>query len=71
MINTILNEIDSACNESEDAVMESLFEAYDKALMILEYCESDDVSGFSIFQEAKVEDGDDAGKRVPDYVIAE
>jgi hypothetical protein len=63
LINTILNEIDSACNESEDAVMESLFESYDKALMILEYCESDDVSGFSIFQEAKVEDGDDAGKK--------
>ena len=63
MINTILNEIDSACNESEDAVMESLFESYDKALMILEYCESDDVSGFSIFQEAKVEDDDDAGKK--------
>ena len=48
----ILKAIDTATEESEYAVMESLLAAYDKSLMILEYMESDDVSCFSIFQEA-------------------
>lgn len=48
----ILTAIDASQDESQEAVMESLFTTYDKALMILEYLDSDDISCFSIFQEA-------------------
>lgn len=48
----ILTAIDTSQDESQEAVMESLFTTYDKALMILEYLDSDDISCFSIFQEA-------------------
>lgn len=56
----ILEAIETSEKESSTAVIESLLTTYDKALMILEYMDSDDISCFSIFQE--VATGKDAAE---------
>lgn len=59
--NTILDSIDeikTVTMESTLDVFGSLAAAYDKAVMITEYSTSDDLSMFSIFQEAEVTEGE-------------
>lgn len=56
----LLNQIDECVIESEIAVCESMLNAYQKAQMILESYEGDDVSSFDIFTESfYMEDGEE------------
>ena len=58
----ILTAIDTSEDESQEAVMEALLTTYDKALLILEYMDTDNVSCFSIFQEASIDEASDDNK---------
>lgn len=48
-----IDQIDQSVNDAEINVLESLIQSYDKALMILENYEGEDIYGFDIFQEGE------------------
>lgn len=53
-----INEVSTVTMESTIDVFSSLAASYDKAGMILEYSNSDDLDMFAIFQEAEAKEGD-------------
>ena len=53
-----INDLNQVTMESTLDVFGSMISAYEKADMIMEYSNTDDVSMFSIFQEAEVKEGD-------------
>lgn len=53
-----INEVSNVTMESTIDVFSSLAASYDKAGMILEYSNSDDLDMFAIFQEAEAKEGD-------------
>lgn len=58
-MNELLQRIDQINQSQEEAeinVIESLIQSYDKALMILENYEGEDIYGFDIFQEGEILD---------------
>ena len=59
----VISAIDDIILESEQSVIQAMFDACDKAWMILENYEGDDFSAFSIFQEAAGENGDKNTKK--------
>lgn len=66
--NEILKSIDiinEAQLDAEYAVLESMIEAYDKASMILESYEGDNLDAFNIFQESVIMESDDEQTNEP------
>jgi hypothetical protein len=51
-----IDQIDQSVNDAEINVLESLISSYDKALMILENYEGEDLTVFDVFQEGEILD---------------
>lgn len=63
-----IEDIDDVVMESEIEVLNALWDSYDKAIMVLENYDGDDIESFSIFQEGKILD-EAMGKGTNDSTI--